>query len=1055
MGKGIVFLFSIFVYSNLFSQINTPATVNPVNLTNIGQPYLQNFDSLLSSSSGTAMPAGWQFAESGSSADGIYNTGTGTNNSGNTYSFGNSSDRAIGSLRSTNLFPVYGAALRNNTGSIITHLGINYSGEQWRLGAAGRLDKLDFQYSLNATNVSDASATWIDVDQLDFIAQITSGALGALDGNENRTVITFTINGLNVPVNSNFFIRWVDYLTPGGNDALAIDDFLLIPYNNLAPPYLTSSVSLPYQNTATAGGNILLDNNLPISDRGVVWSTGQNPTLSSNNGTTSMGAGLGIFTGQISGLLPATTYYLRAYAINADGISYGNQLTFTTAPEARYFKSRATGNWNSINTWSQSADSITWSNATRTPTYADHSVIISANHSVTINSAEHIDQVVIEYGGILIKTSTNILTINNGPGDDIVVFGIYKHNSGSFPIINGTFRIKSGGILEVNNSSNKSSQYGYLTSMFYETNATFYWNLITAPTFDAVDITYFPNAVLNEIPIFKIKTNGVTVGSTASTTINGIVEIEQSTLTLNYGGQKIFRNGIRGAGGIIQSASSGPIIISGNYAEIAGAGVFSLTNNGIEILTTSSCNLLNNKTVNGGPLTIKGSLDVKSFSIDGTGNFILNNAATLITAHTDGVDGAVVLSGSRNFEPNSNIVLNATSPQNLGSTFTGSIGKLMINNPAGVILNNPITVINQLILQNGNIKTSSNALLTLSTTGTVIGGTTNSFVDGPMAIETNSMAEFIFPVGKSGLFNKIGIITESSSLSKFIVEYFDQAHPNQSVANSLINITNQGYWTIQKVSGNSSGKIKLYWSGQNNLQDIQNLVVSHFNGNVWENLGNNATASGTLSEGNITSLSTNNFTSFTFGFEASGITLPVKLVDFSGKIQFNEIHLTWTTASEKNNDYFSIERSVDGTDFTVIGKVNGAGNSSTKLYYHFIDSEVNEGQTYYYRLRQTDFNGQNELSHVINLNYKTPQELKITALSADQNILKVQLSTSVKSSYVLMLTDISGKKLLIKEINADKGTTNLQEYLPNLSSGIYFVTIYNNEQKQTMKFIKN
>ena len=206
-----------------------------VSLTTQGVAYTQDFNSLASSgTTNTTLPAGWALLEAGTSAlnNGAYSGGTGSSNAGDVYSFGTNSDRAFGGLLSGTLTPTIGASFTNNTGGALTSLVISYTGEQWRIGnsAAARTDRLDFQYSTNATNL--ATGTWTDVDSLDFNGPIgTAASATALDGNAaaNRAAITFTITGLNIAPGATFFIRWNDFNAAGSDDGLAVDDFSLTP----------------------------------------------------------------------------------------------------------------------------------------------------------------------------------------------------------------------------------------------------------------------------------------------------------------------------------------------------------------------------------------------------------------------------------------------------------------------------------------------------------------------------------------------------------------------------------------------------------------------------------------------------------------------------------------------------------------------------------------------------------------------------------------------------------------------------------------------------------
>ncbi len=208
----------------------------PVSLSQLGVPYVQDFNSLAGSGTSSILPIGWAFNESGINANGFYTAGTGSSNTGDIYSFGlaNSDDRALGGVRSANLVPLFGAEFRNDTGATIATLSIHYWGEQWRLGNSGRADRLDFQYSLGASSLT--SGTWADADALDFVSPSTTGSAGTRDGNhpDNRTMLAATVP-LAVPPGATFWLRWVDFDASGADDGLAVDDFSLTAFGAAAP----------------------------------------------------------------------------------------------------------------------------------------------------------------------------------------------------------------------------------------------------------------------------------------------------------------------------------------------------------------------------------------------------------------------------------------------------------------------------------------------------------------------------------------------------------------------------------------------------------------------------------------------------------------------------------------------------------------------------------------------------------------------------------------------------------------------------------------------------
>jgi predicted extracellular nuclease len=257
-------------------RVTSAASGTPVSLTSVGTAYTQDFNTLASSGTSSTVPAGWGFSESGTNANATYTAGTGSGNAGDTYSFGatGNTDRAFGGLLSGSLVPTIGACFTNNTGGPITSLAISYTGEQWRLGATGRADRVDFQYSTNATSLT--TGTWTDVDALDFSSPVTAGTVGALDGNSaaNRAGISFTIPGLNIANGTTFFIRWNDFNASGADDGLAVDDFSLTPMGSGGggtPALSINDVTAAEGNSGTSAATFTVSLSSPAGAGGVTF----------------------------------------------------------------------------------------------------------------------------------------------------------------------------------------------------------------------------------------------------------------------------------------------------------------------------------------------------------------------------------------------------------------------------------------------------------------------------------------------------------------------------------------------------------------------------------------------------------------------------------------------------------------------------------------------------------------------------------------------------------------------------------------------------------------
>jgi hypothetical protein len=189
--------------------------------------YVQNFDTLANTGTSSVLPGGFEILEIGTGANTTYAAGTGSNNAGNTYSFGaaGSTDRALGGLRSGAVNPIFGIQFTNMLGRTISALNISFVGEQYRLGVLGRTDRLAFEFSTTATGLNNG--TFTPLTALDFVAPTTAGTVGALDGNAaaNQRAISGTIAGLELLQGQSIFLRFTDFDATGADDGLGIDNF--------------------------------------------------------------------------------------------------------------------------------------------------------------------------------------------------------------------------------------------------------------------------------------------------------------------------------------------------------------------------------------------------------------------------------------------------------------------------------------------------------------------------------------------------------------------------------------------------------------------------------------------------------------------------------------------------------------------------------------------------------------------------------------------------------------------------------------------------------------
>ncbi|MFT5824086.1 MAG: hypothetical protein ACI8ZM_005352 [Crocinitomix sp.] len=168
--------------------------------------------------------------------------------------------------------------------------------------------------------------------------------------------------------------------------------------------------------------------------------------------------------------------------------------------------------------------------------------------------------------------------------------------------------------------------------------------------------------------------------------------------------------------------------------------------------------------------------------------------------------------------------------------------------------------------------------------------------------------------------------------------------------------------TVHLINGASACNI--FWIAEGAMSMAAGTDMK---GSLISNNGALSMAAGAILEGRmLTTAGATNVYEVLIFVPCATIALPITLLSFEGNCEEQFIILNWSTASEMNNDYFSIERSPDGEIWQTIGKVTGGGNSSSQINYTFIDMEPLRTITYY-RLKQTDFNGNYNYEDIISM----------------------------------------------------------------------------------------
>ncbi len=197
-----------------------------------------------------------------------------------------------------------------------------------------------------------------------------------------------------------------------------------------------------------------------------------------------------------------------------------------------------------------------------------------------------------------------------------------------------------------------------------------------------------------------------------------------------------------------------------------------------------------------------------------------------------------------------------------------------------------------------------------------------------------------------------------------------------------------------------------------------------------------------------------------FGCPSTAVGLPIELLSFNAdKINTAEVKTYWQTATEINNDYFTIEKSKNGIEFEEAGIVNGAGNSSSVNSYQLIDhlsADYYVLPVIYYRLKQTDFDGSYSYSNIvaINLNANFNFELNIYPNPTESNNVVIYLIGEPGEKVHIALRDVLAKELYSANVilSQQKNTITLSEMFA-LVPGVYTISASNNNLVMSNKII--
>ncbi len=463
---------------------------------------------------------------------------------------------------------------------------------------------------------------------------------------------------------------------------------------------------------------------------------------------------------------------------------------------------------------------------------------------------------------------------------------------------------------------------------------------------------------------------------------------------------------------------------------------------------TGDANAFNLTIANGASLTVPSG---KTLNIAGN----LDNIGSLRGADATlaKTDGTVVFCG-----PSSN-----GGDQTISNNIT--LGNVTFYNQGGdIVPAGSVTITGDATFTDGIVKKD---LVTFGTSSSVANAETmtyNSYVEG-MVTKTGSANGFTFPTGQNNVLGKVKVSSDVSGVS---VRYHNNpagfgldVYPRWWNINDMCSgnttqfdhVSNFEYWDIA-TTGVLNAKLTVssvdssaHFNSVSPTHNGGDVYGAFWNGNCWENIGGanhsvSAYPYGTISV-DVSIPATRAYSKIvSLGSKNHSTVLPIELTALTATCDGRSSLVEWTTASERNNDYFSLERSDDAINFTEIARIAGAGNSIAPLDYSYTDYGVHGGDNYY-RLVQVDYDGTRTASEIVVANcIEASGEPEVLAYpNPFGGDLTVELENFGDRPARIDVYDMLGRLVYTEEVGAPQNSYQTVLHFGNLPDATYTVRV--------------
>ena len=484
------------------------------------------------------------------------------------------------------------------------------------------------------------------------------------------------------------------------------------------------------------------------------------------------------------------------------------------------FQTHQSGNWSDVNSW-EKWNGSTWVNpASNFPTSADGAISILSGHTLTIDTTIAVDQVNINGGGIVIVGIGDTLTVANGADSvDMVVNGTLN-NFGTLTVT-GRISFENGGLYVHSTPAGAGS----LPTITWRTGSTCRIDSSSGANPSNINLQNF----------YNFTWNAAKQGANGGPNFNDGTIIA-GNLTVSSSDSLQFR---------ITNLSGGQtknIYIRGNVSVNGSTALLTSTGSGADTLAKAIINVDGNISTTAGQLSLDNSSSAYSeWRVKGNLS----------------VTGGTLQSGASGWYGRRTLSFVGGGTQTFTVTTPGTIGTaptiFKVSGGTTVQMNSPLTLMagGALSLQSsGTIVTTSTNLMTIPTSGSLLGGSDSSFVNGPLAIVVAATSSTkTFPIGKGASYRPITLVLnhDATTATTYTAEMFNASPTVRTLPATLSSVSSVRYYHIVKGSGANlsptlGGTIQIAYRADDLISDSSVVRVAEDSvGTYWMNLGGSGT----------------------------------------------------------------------------------------------------------------------------------------------------------------------------------------------------------------------